>query len=102
MKWVAPYLIVGDSDNNVAYRFTVSSGKISVVDSLTLDRRSRLGMFTMYRNHIVAPESSLDALQGGMLSIYDYPKGGTPIRTISGMRYSVAVAISLGPKGDLL
>jgi hypothetical protein len=102
MQWAAPYLVVGDSDNNVAYRFTVSTNHISVADSITLEQTSRVGLFAIYRKRIVAPQSSVDDVANGLLSIYHYPQGGTRISTIGGMSLPVAVAISLGPKGSSL
>jgi hypothetical protein len=100
MQWVAPYLIVADSDNDIVYRFAVSTSHISVGDSIELGRTSRVGLFAIYRKRIVAPQSSVDAVRNGLLSIYRYPEGGTPVRSIGGMSLPAAVAISLGPKSN--
>ena len=102
MQWVAPYLDVADSDDNVIYRFAVSNGHISLDDSITLGQTSRVGLFAIYRKRIVAPQSSVDAVKNGLLNIYQYPEGGTRVRTIGGMSLPAAVAISLAPKGSAL
>jgi hypothetical protein len=105
LQWAKPYLVVGDSDNNVAYRFNVGSS-IKLADTITFNQSTMIGFFAILRNRIVVPRTSVDAPQqpadgqsSGLLNTYAYPAGGNRIRNISDMSYPVAVAISLGPKG---
>jgi hypothetical protein len=92
------YVVVGDEDLGVAYRFIVTPSRATTVDSITLDQETRLGGFFIDRNRIVAMGGDSG---GGLLSLYRYPQGGERIRTAHNMGQPVAAAVSRAAKGSL-
>jgi DNA-binding beta-propeller fold protein YncE len=94
MQWNGKYLVVGDQDTNVVYRFTIGPSGGSVVDSMTLDQTKRIGGFFIDRNRIVAPTAYTEELGGGLLSLYHYPQGGKRISTAHNMSLPVAAVVS--------
>jgi hypothetical protein len=96
VQWDGKYLAVGDQATNTIYRFDVAASGATEIGSLTLDQSTGIGQFYIYRKRIIAPTSLLETENGGTLSIYNYPAGGTRIRTLRNMSLPVGAVISLG------
>jgi hypothetical protein len=98
VQWDGKYLAVGDQATNTIYRFDVATSGMTEVGSLTLDQSNGIGQFYIYRKRIIAPPSLLETENGGTLSIYSYPSGGTRVRTMRNMGLPVGAVISLGER----
>lgn len=97
MIWDGSYLAVGDSGvtPSVIYQFSVSGSAAVVAGSTTLDGSKSVRQFAIAGSRLIGPD------YGAPVSIWNYPAGGSPIKSIpavAGYGAAVSVAPSAPPR----
>jgi hypothetical protein len=103
LQWDGKYIAIGNTDDNMVYQLSISQGKAQIVGSTSLTDAWALEGFSIPKlasgkrhpqgTKIVGPNYN-----GGNVKIWDYPAGGTSIRTIEGASVPVGTAISPAEK----
>ena len=94
--WDGAYLAVGDQLTNIIYQFTISGSNGTVKGSTTLTGASDVFQFSFQGSSAKHPQAT--AVVGanfgsGSVDQWEYPAGGTAIRTVSGFT---------GPEGAII
>jgi len=76
-------------------RYTFSGGKASQVDTVPLDGVT--GVTSTSQFWIQGSTMALAAYGSGNVYVFDYPKGGTPTKTITGLYEPFGVTVSVAP-----
>jgi DNA-binding beta-propeller fold protein YncE len=87
--WDGSALVVGDESTGAVYRFAIEGSKGTTTGTTRLGGTNEIFQFSIRGSHLIGPNAG-----SGSVSSWKYPKGGAPIRTISGLREPVAAVIS--------
>ena len=98
VQWNGNDVAVADENgpgNGVIYEFSISGSTGTEVSATTLDSSQNVHQFWIdpAGNRVVVPSASL-----GTVGYWDFPAGGYPTKTISGLNIPEAVALSVGRK----
>jgi len=80
-------LAIGNAKSAVIYQITDGE----VTGKTTLEDACRVWQFFIDGNRVIAPNA---CKHGGRVSIYDYPAGETPLKTLTGLKSPFAAVIS--------
>lgn len=90
VQWDGKYVAVGDQDTNTIYQVAGASG--TVVGSTPLTGGDDVEQFYKLGRKVVGPNAA-----AGTVGFWNYPAGGSPTKTITGLTNPVAVAVSKAP-----
>ncbi len=94
--WDGKYLAVGSQDSGLIYRFIVSGGKATKVGSVKLDEGSYPGGFWIQTvGGVRSLYTPFWTNSSSGVSVYPYPKGGKPSKTLFAALEPIAVTVSL-------
>jgi hypothetical protein len=91
VQWDGTYVAVGDRAANVIYRFTINGIKGKEAGSVSLGDSSDVNQFWTDGSKVIG--SDFGAANVGF---WNYPTGGSPTKTISGLGKPVGATVSLG------
>lgn len=94
VQWNGGNVAVADENgpgNGVIYEFSISGSGATEVSATTLDQSQNIHQFWIdpAGTRVVVPSASL-----GTVGYWNFPAGGTPTKTISGLNIPEAVALS--------
>jgi hypothetical protein len=98
VQWDGKYMVVGDQNTPVVYRFAISGDTGQVVGSTTLGGSdvTDISQFFITGGRLIAPNQCKGSCAGNVL-YYNYPAGGNSTKTISnGVRYPHGAVVSKG------
>ncbi len=95
VAWDGSYVAVGDQyykggHKSAIYQLSVSGSAGTVKGTTTLTDTCDVLQFAIATERVVAPDDCFSSA-----GYYDYPAGGSPTKTVSGLTYPVAAALSL-------
>lgn len=88
VQWNGTSVAVGDSTTDVIYRFTISGTHGTEVGSTSLDGASDVVQFSIRGSKVVGPYSP-------SVGIWNYPAGGTAIKTLEGGAFNEAIGSAI-------
>ncbi len=91
VQWDGTYVAVGDRATNVIHRFTISGIKGKEEGSVSLGDSSDVNQFWTDGSKVVGSDTG-----AANARFWNYPAGGSPTKTISGLGEPVGATISLG------
>jgi hypothetical protein len=99
LSWDGKYVAIGNFDDNLVYRLSISGAKAKIVGSTVLTGIPGSNLFSIPKlgsgrrdpqgTKLIDPNTL-----GGDVEIWDYPAGGAPIKTIGGAGEPVGAAVS--------
>lgn len=99
VQWDGKYVVVGDYDKSIVYRFSINGSTGTKVGSTRMSGASHVQQFWIGSNQLMAP--SLHHSRSQYVSkvlIYNYPAGGTATAVLNGdVYYPTAVTVSVPP-----
>ncbi|MGA2759092.1 MAG: hypothetical protein ABSF08_02070 [Candidatus Cybelea sp.] len=95
VQWDGSYVAIGDQyyqgkHTSAIYQVSVSGSAGTVQGTTTLTDTCDVLQFAIASNTVVAPDDCSTSAR-----YYGYPAGGSPTKTVSGLTYPVAAAVSL-------
>jgi hypothetical protein len=91
VQWDGKYVVVGDQAANEIYRFSVSGTKGKEAGSTALTGGSAIFGFWIDGSKVIGPNSG-----SGSVGIWNYPAGGSPTKTITGLYVPLGATVSKG------
>lgn len=88
VQWNGTSVAIGDSTTDVIYRFAISGTHGTEVGSTSLDGAFDVVQFSIRGSKVVGPYSP-------SIGIWDYPAGGTAIKTIEGGAFNEPVGSAI-------
>jgi hypothetical protein len=93
VQWDGKHIAVGDSDQDVIYKFAVHGRHLRKVASTSLGGADDVVQFWIQGANVIGPNNlSTTAM------IWKYPAGGDPVRTITGLNEPWDATVSLASK----
>lgn len=91
VQWDGTYVAVGDRATNVIYRFTITGAKGKEEGSVSLGDSSDVNQFWTDGSKVIGSDPG-----AANARFWNYPAGGSPTKTISGLGDPVGATISNG------
>jgi hypothetical protein len=93
VQWDGTNIAVGDTDENVIYRFNISGIRGTKIGSTPLGGASYVLQFWIQGNKVVGPNAGT-----GNAMIWNYPAGGAAMKSLNGLTDPVGSVVSLAPR----
>jgi hypothetical protein len=90
MRWDGKYLAVGGLFGDTVYQVRVSSAAATIVGTTQLYGTKYVEWFWTAKDRVINAD-----VASGVIGIYDYPGGGSPLQTIEYVAAPHAVTLSL-------
>ena len=90
VEWDGKHLAVGDQDDALIYRFTISGSSGTKIGTVRLEHADDVSQFWIHGSHVIGPNQG-----NGTVMFWDYPAGGEPTKTISRLREPSGATVSL-------
>ena len=97
VAWDGEFVAVGDQDSNTIYQFKVANGKATVQGSTVLAGATDVFQFFLTGSTSKHPRATgVLGADFGALTVgkWDYPAGGTPLKTLTGLTGPEGVVLS--------
>ena len=94
VEWDGQYVAVGDQEygsahESAVYRLSISGSTATVKGTTVLKASCDVAQFAISGGTLAGPDACKNDLH-----FYKYPAGGSPAKTVSGLEYPIAAAIS--------
>ncbi len=90
VQWDGKYVAIGDSDASEIDQFSISGSNGTLEGSTLLNGTNAVNQFWIRGAKVTAPDVS-----AGTVMSWDYPAGGNPTKTISGLAHPNGSAVSM-------
>ncbi len=90
VQWDGQYLAVGDYDSNLIYQFSINGGNATKVGKTPLVNSNFAIGFWLHGTRVIGANDD-----GGSVMYWDYPTGGSNVKTIGGLKNPWGVTLSL-------
>jgi hypothetical protein len=90
VRWDGKYVAIRDYEANVIYQFSISGSGGTEIGSTPLDGSSYAVQFWIHAANVIAPNAN-----SGNVMFWNYPAGGSPTKTIDGLKTPWGVTISM-------
>ena len=97
IAWDGKFLAYGDQGNHIIYQFAISGSNANVQGSTLLNGATSIFQFWLSGASAKHPQAtSVTATEpnGNAIGKWDYPAGGTPLKTLGGFNEPIGVVIS--------
>jgi DNA-binding beta-propeller fold protein YncE len=91
VEWDGKYVTVGDQATDTIYQFSVSGKKGTEVGSTTLGGAVQVFQYWIEGSKVIGPDAGASDV-----GIWPYPRGGSPVKTISGLYAPLGATVSKG------
>lgn len=89
VQWDGAHIAVGDEDSNTIYQFTFSGSSGTEVGSTALSGARNVTQFWIHKGIVIGPDA-----ENADVGIWNYPAGGSAVKTISGLDQPFGATIS--------
>ncbi|HEY5426298.1 MAG TPA: hypothetical protein VIJ77_07100 [Candidatus Tumulicola sp.] len=90
VQWDGANLAIGDQASGTIYRFAIAGRRAMKTGSVTLGSARDTCQFWIHDKTVIGPNFS-----GANVMYWNYPAGGSPTKTIGGLRKPFGVAVSV-------